>query len=134
MIEQKTAEKPLSLRDAFEKESARRDMERRAREEALRRQQEADLAGAGQLLAAVTADPDFLQGRALVAEQRQYSVLIDHERFRISAYFENGAISVTHSDKRGAPAGATAPRRQETVHSLPDALRLIAQYLVEETA
>ncbi len=129
----KTAETPLSLKDAFEVERERRDTERRAKEEALQKQQEADLAGAGALLAAITADPEFLRARDLTADQRRYSVLLDHERFRISAYFESGAISVTHADKRGAPAGAAAPRRQETVHSLPDALRLVAQYLLEET-
>ena len=40
------AAKPLSLKDAFETEYARREVERRAKEEAERKQQEADLAGA----------------------------------------------------------------------------------------
>jgi hypothetical protein len=133
MTDRKTAARPLSLKDAFETEFARREVERRAKEEALREQQEVDLAGASELLAALGADPEFLQSRGLVADQRRYSVLLDHERFRISAYFENGTISVTHADKRDVPAGASAPRRQETVHSLPDALRLIAQFLVDET-
>jgi hypothetical protein len=128
-----TAETSLSLKDAFETEYARREMERRAKEDAVRKQQEADLAGAGELLAALNADPAFLQSRGLVVDQRRFSVLLDHERFRISAYFENGSISVTHADKRAVPAGASAPRRQEIVHSLPDALRLIAQFLVDET-
>ena len=127
------AEKPLSLKLAFEAEYARREAERRAREEAVRKQQEADLAGADQLLAALSADPEFLSSRSLVADQRRYTVILDHERYRISAYFESGAVAVTHSDKRAAPAGAAAPRRSETVHSVPDALALIAQFLVDET-
>jgi hypothetical protein len=124
-------EKALTLKDAFETEFARREMERRAKEEAMRKQQEADLAGADQLIAALNADPDFLKRHGLVADQRRYTVTLDHERFRISAYFESGAISITHSDKRISSSGA--PRRQETVHELPDALRLIAQFLVDET-
>jgi hypothetical protein len=129
----KTAGKPLSLKDAFETEYARREMERRAKQEAERRQQEADLAGAGELMAALAADRDFLASHGLSVDQRRYTVALDHERFRISAYFENGVVSVTLSDKRMAPAGATAPRRQENVESVPDALRVIAQFLVEET-
>jgi hypothetical protein len=134
MTDDMTAARPLSLKDAFETEYARRETERRAKEEAVRRQQEVDLAAASEILAALQADPEFLQSRGLVAEQRRYSVLLDHDRFRISAYFENGTVSVTQADKRAVPAGASAPRRQETVHSLPDALRLIAQFLVDETA
>ena len=42
----KTTGKALSLKDAFETEHARRELERRAKAEAERRQQEADLEGA----------------------------------------------------------------------------------------
>jgi hypothetical protein len=125
-------EKPLSLKDVFETEFARRDAERRAKEAALRRQQEADLAGAGELLAALTADPGFLESHGLVADHRCYTVSLDHERFRITAYFENGAVAVTHME-RASPDGATSLRGHATVQSLPDALRLIAQFLLEET-
>ena len=129
----KTAAPALSLKDAFETEYARREMERRAKAEAERKQQEADLAGAEQLMVALCADPEFLESRGLAADQRRYTVTLDHERFRISAYFEAGVVAVTLSDKRMAAAGATAPRRHENVESVPDALRVIAQFLVEET-
>jgi hypothetical protein len=129
----KTAEKVLSLKDAFETEYARREMERRAKAEAERRQQEADMAGAEQLLAALCEDSAFLESRRLTADRRRYTVSLDHERFRVSAYFENGVVAVTLSDKRPAAGGGAAPRRQENVDSVPDALRVIAQYLVEET-
>ncbi|MGN6557623.1 MAG: hypothetical protein ACTHLH_06380 [Solirubrobacterales bacterium] len=128
----KTAARPLTLKDAFETEFARREMERRAREEAERRQQEADLAGAEALHAALTADAEFLASRSLTADRRRYTVALDHERFRISAYFEAGSINVTLSDKRAAAAGASVPRRQETVEGVPAALRAIAQFLVDE--
>ena len=129
----RTAAKPLTLKEAFETEFARREMERRARQEAERRQQEADLAGAGALHAALAADPEFLESRGLTADRRRYAVVLDHDRYRITAYFEHGVIAVTLSDKRTVPTGAIAPRRQENVESVPDALRVIAQFLVEET-
>ncbi len=128
-----TAQKTLSLKDAFEREYARREMDRRAKEEAERKQQEADVAGAEQLLAAMLADTDFLKNHNLVADRRRYTVSLDHDRFRISAYFENGVVAVTLSDKRSAPAGASVPRRQENVERVSDALRVVAQFLVEET-
>ena len=128
----KAATQPLTLRDAFETEFARRQMERRAREEAERRQQAEDLAGAETLHAALCADASFLQTHGLTADRRRYSVWVDHDRYRISAYFEAGQIAVTLSDKRAAPH-SSAPRRQETAESVADALRLIAQFLVDET-
>ncbi len=129
----KTSEKPLSLKDAFETEYARREMERRARAEAERKQQEADLAGAEALLAALTRDPGFLESHGLAADRRRYAVVLDHARYQITAYFEHGVVAVTLSDKRMAASGATAPRRQENAESVPDALRVIAHFLVEET-
>jgi hypothetical protein len=128
----RTAAKPLTLKEAFETEFARREMERRARQEAERRQQEADLAGAGALHAALAADPEFLESRGLTADRRRYTVALDHERFRISAYFEAGSVNITVSDKRAAAAGASVPRRQETVEGAQDALRAIALFLVDE--
>lgn len=128
----KVLAKPLSLKDAYETEFARREMQRRARDEAERKQQAADLADAGTLHAAFLADPDFLASRGLTADRRRYTVSLDHDRFRISAYFEGGKVGVTLSDKRAAAAGASAPRRQETAESVSEALRAIAQMLVEE--
>jgi len=128
----RTAAKPLTLKDAYETEFARREMERRAREEAQRRQQEADMAGAEALLAALAADPEFLKTLELTADRRRYTVALDHERFRISAYFEAGTVNLTLSDKRLAASGASVPRRQETVEGAPEALRVIAQFLVDE--
>jgi len=126
------ARKPqvLTLKDAFETEFARREMERRAREDAERQQQEADLAGAQALYEAATADGDFLAGHGLTADVRRYTVSLDHARFRIAAYFEGGKASVTLSDKRGA---AAAPRKQEIVENADDALQIMAQFLADET-
>ncbi|MDB5446988.1 MAG: hypothetical protein JWQ97_2305 [Phenylobacterium sp.] len=127
------ATRPLSLKDAFEREYARRELERRARDEAERLQQERDLEGAEQLHAALADDPGFLEARGLTADRRRYTVSLDHARFRIAAYFDGGKVAVTLSDKRAAPASAASPRRQDTVEGAEDALRLIAQFLVEET-
>jgi hypothetical protein len=123
----------LTLKDAFEVEFARRELERRAREEAERKQQEADLSRATQLLDALQADPGFLAKRELTADRRRYTVSIDHRDFRIAAYFEAGKASVTLSDKRTTTPGAAAPRKQLTVETLEDALAVMAQFLVDET-
>lgn len=122
----------LTLKDAFETEFARREMERRAREEAERRQQEADLANAQALHGAVTANGDFLAGRNLSADVRRYTVSVDHANYRIAAYFEGGKASVTLSDKRGGAPGSGTPRKQETVESVEDALKVMAQFLADE--
>ena len=127
------AKAALTLKDAFEVEYARRAMERRKREEAERKQQEEDLARATQLLEALQSDADFLAEHKLVVDRRRYTVSIDHEEFRIAAYFETGAASVTLSDKRTTTPGATAPRKQLTVDTLEEALAVMAQYLVDET-
>lgn len=127
-------QKSLTLKDAFEVEFARREMERRRREEAERKQQEDDFARAAELMAALEADPDFLSARALTADRRRYTVSIDHADYRIAAYFEAGKASVTLSDKRTpATPGATAPRKQQTVESVEEALAVMAQFLVDET-
>ena len=123
----------LTLKDAFEVEYARRAMERRKREEAERKQQEEDLARATQLLKALQSDPEFLAEHQLVVDRRRYTVSIDHDDFRIAAYFEAGKASVTLSDKRTTNPGAAAPRKQLTVDTLEEALSVMAQYLVDET-
>ena len=124
---------PLSLKAAFETEFARRDAERRAREEADRRQQEQDLASAEALYAALCADSEFLSARGLQADIRRYTVSLDHADYRIAAYFEGGRAQVTASDKRTANPGSTAPRKQEIVDSVETALAIMAQYLADET-
>jgi hypothetical protein len=129
-----TKKAALSLKDAFDLEYARREMERRKREEAERRQQEEDLARATELLQALQADTDFLHTRRLTVDRRRYTVSIDHDDFRIAAYFEAGKASVTLSDKRTpATPGTVAPRKQQTVDSVEDALAVMAQFLVDET-
>ncbi len=123
----------LSLRSAFETEFARRDAERQAREDAERRQQEQDLANAQALHVAIAADAEFLASRGLSVEIRRYTVSLDHDDYRIAAYFEGGRAQVTASDKRTVHPGSAAPRKQETVDSVEDALAIMAQYLADET-
>ena len=123
----------LTLKDAFDTEFARRELERLAREEAVRKQQEQDLSDAQELHAAVSADGDFLKTRGLAADLRRYTVSLDHKLYRIAAYFEAGKASVTLSDKRTASPGSTAPRKQETVEGVEDALKVMAQFLADET-
>ena len=125
--------KTLTLKDAFETEYARRELERRAREEAEKKQQEQDLADAKALHAAVSADGDFLAKRALAADLRRYTVSLDHKLYRIAAYFEGGRATVTLSDKRTTNPGSAAPRKQETVEGVADALKVMAQFLADET-
>lgn len=124
--------KALTLKDAFETEFARREMERRAKAEAERKQQEADLENAQALYAAVTADGEFLTLRGLTADVRRYTVSLDNEDYRIAAYFEAGQANVTLSDKRTANPGAAAPRKQQIVESVEDALQVMAQFLADE--
>jgi hypothetical protein len=123
----------LSLKDAFEVEFARRELERRAREDAERKQQEADLAAAERLLAILKADEAFLAKHALTVDRRRYTVSLDHHDYRIQAYFEAGQANVTAADKRTTVPGSVAPRKQLKVDSIEEALRTMAQYLVDET-
>jgi phage-related protein len=123
----------LTLKDAFETEFARREMERRAREEAERKQQEGDLASAVALHAALTADGAFLAKRGLSADIRRYTVTLDHADYRIAAYFEAGKANVTTADKRTANPGSTALRKRETAETVEDALKVMAQFLADET-
>lgn len=125
--------KVLTLRDAFETEFARREMERRARDEAERKQQEQDLANAEALHAAVSSDGDFLADRGLIADLRRYTVSLDHKNYRVATYFEAGKANVTLSDKRTSSPGSAAPRKQETVETVEDALKVMAQFLADET-
>jgi hypothetical protein len=129
----KTKKPALTLKDAFETEFARREMERRARDEAERKQQEADLASAQTLHGAISADAEFLAKRSLSADIRRYTVSLDHLDYRIAAYFEGGKASVTLSDKRTTHPGSAAPRKQETVECVEDALKVMAQFLADET-
>jgi hypothetical protein len=125
--------KALTLRDAFETEFARREMERRARDEAERKQQEQDLANAEALHAAVSSDGGFLADRGLTADLRRYTVSLDHKNYRVATYFEAGKANVTLSDKRTSSPGSAAPRKQETVETVEDALKVMAQFLADET-
>ena len=123
--------RPFTLKDAFETAYARREMERRQRDEAQRKQQEADLAGAERLFDALRADPAFLGEHGLSADRRRYTVSLDHQNYRISAYFEGGQANITLSDKR--MAGQSVPRKQETAETPEAALTVVAQFLVDET-
>jgi hypothetical protein len=125
--------KNLTLKDAFDVEFTRRETERREREAAERRQQEQDLANAEALFAAVTANPEFLVKRELIADRRRYTVSLDHRNFRIAAYFEAGVASITLSDKRTATTGTAAPRKQEKAESVEAALNAMAAFLADET-
>jgi hypothetical protein len=125
--------KGLSLKDAFETEFARREQERRERDEAERKQQEQDLADAEALYGAVTADPEFLVKRELIADRRRYTVSLDHRNYRVAAYFEAGRASVTLSDKRSATTSTAAPRKQESVEGVEAALQTMAAFLADET-
>jgi hypothetical protein len=133
MTEDKTKTATLSLKAAFEDEQVRREAARRARDDAERRQQEEDLARAEELENALRSDAAFLADHALTLDRRRYTVSLDHADFRIAAYFEAGRASVTSADKRTAHPGATAPRKQESVDTVPDALRVMAQFLADET-
>jgi hypothetical protein len=133
MSVRRSKSKTLTLKDAFETEFARREMERRERDDAERKQQEQDLADAEALYGAVTADADFLAKRELIADRRRYTVSLDHKNFRVAAYFEAGKASVTLSDKRSATTSTAAPRKQESVEGVEAALTTMAAFLADET-
>lgn len=123
----------MSLRRAFESEHARRDAARHAREEAERRQQEEDLARAEQLYNALAEDEGFLKEKGLVLSLRRYTVALNHEDFLIDAYFEAGTANVRAADKRTATTATAAPRKQQTVTTVEEALEVMAAYLADET-
>lgn len=122
----------MNLKSAFEAEHARRDAERRAREEADLQRQAEDLARAEALEQALSEDGAFLHERGIELSRRRYTVQLDHSDYRIAAYFEDGRVSVTASDKRTATSSA-APRKQQFVETVEDALLAMAQYLADET-
>jgi hypothetical protein len=123
----------MSFRRAFEAEQTRRDAERRQREEAERLQQEEDLARAEQLHDALAEDQAFLRENGLTLDRRRYTVSLHHEDYLIDAYFEAGRISVRSADKRTATTQTAAPRKQQTVSTIEEALDVMAQYLADET-
>ena len=51
----------------------------------------------------------------------------------MATYFEAGKANVTLSDKRMSSPGSAAPRKQETVETVEDALKVMAQFLADET-
>jgi len=129
-----TAEtRSMSLRRAFEAEHARRDAARHAREEAERKQQEEDLARAEQLYNALADDDGFLKEKGLNLALRRYTVSLNHDDYLIDAYFEAGTASVRAADKRTATTATAAPRKQQTVNTVEEALDVMAQYLADET-
>jgi hypothetical protein len=123
----------MSFRRAFEAEQTRRDAERRQREEAERLQQEEDLTRAEQLHDALAEDAAFLRENGLTLDRRRYTVSLHHEHYLIDAYFEAGGISVRSADKRTATTQTAAPRKQQTVSTIEEALDVMAQYLADET-
>ena len=123
----------LTFRRAFEAEHARRDAERHAREEAERRQQEEDLARAEQLHEALAQDAAFLKEKGLTLDRRRYTVSLHHDDFLIDAYFEAGNVSVRAADKRTATTPTAAPRKQENVSTVDEALEVMARFLADET-
>ena len=122
----------LSLQAAYEAEQARRAAERQAKIEAEQVQQEKDLARAEELEGLLRADADFLGHRGLTLDRRRYTVSLDHERFRIAAYFEAGKAVVTSADKRSIVPGA-APRKQQDAETLAETLGVMAAFLADET-
>ncbi|MBA4792545.1 hypothetical protein [Phenylobacterium sp.] len=132
MSRDQTRTQMMNLKAAFEAEHARRDAERRAREEAELQRQAEDLARAEALEAALAEDPAFLASKGLELSRRRYTVSLDHADYRIAAYFEDGQCSVTAADKRTATSSA-APRKQQFVESVEDALLVMAQFLADET-
>lgn len=128
-----TVTERLSLRQAFDLEMHRREAERLAREETERAQQEADHAAASALYAALAEDPDFLGERGLKLDRTRYAVILDHEAFRLRAYFEAGEASITSADKRTATTPTAAPRKQAVASSVAGALDVLAQFLADES-
>jgi len=132
MSRDQTRMQVMNLKAAFEAEHARRDADRRAREEAELQRQAEDLARAEALEAALAADAGFLSSKGLELSRRRYTVSLDHSDYRIAAYFEDGRVSVTSADKRTATSSA-APRKQQFAESVEDALLVMAQFLADET-
>jgi len=130
-----TRNRLMSLRQAFEAEHARRAAERKAREEAEQAQQEADCATAEALRDRLAADQAFLdeKGLKLTMSATHLTVLLEHPDYEIRAYVEADSITVRTSDRRSASTSTAAPRKQQTVESVDDAVMVIAQFLADET-
>lgn len=130
-----TRNRLMSLRQAFEAEHARRAAERKAREEAEQAQQEADCATAEALRDRLAADQAFLdeKGLKLTMSATHLTVLLEHPDYEIRAYVEADSITVRTSDRRSASTSTAAPRKQQTVESVDDAVLVIAQFLADET-
>jgi hypothetical protein len=116
----------MSLRHAFEAEHLRREQDRIAREAEERARQEADHARAQTLHDLIAADPVFLAEKGLHLELTRYTVVLDHDHYRLRAYFEDGQVNVTSADKRTATTATAAPRKQEIVDSVDAALAVLA--------
>jgi hypothetical protein len=123
----------VSLRQAFFDELGRREIARRAREDAERAQQESDNNRAMALYQALAREEDFLREKGLILDHTRYAVTLDHENFRLRAYFEDDKASVTSADKRNTASLSAAPRKQETVDTVEAAVELMAQYLADES-
>ena len=122
----------VSLRQAFFDELSRREIARQAREDAERAQQEADNHRAMGLFDILAKEADFLREKGLILDHTRYAVTLDHENFRLRAYFEDDKASVTSADKRNTAPSSAAPRKQETVDSVEAAVEVLAQYLADE--
>jgi hypothetical protein len=127
-----TVTEKLSLRQAFDLEIHRREAARLAREAEERAQQEADHGAASALYDILASDPDFLRERALRLDRTRYAVTLDHDAFRLRAYFEAGEASVSSADKRTATTPTAAPRKQAVATSVSGALDILAQFLADE--
>ena len=132
-MSQQKQDQAVSLRQSFFDELGRREIARRAREEAERAQQESDNAGAMALYNILVGEGDFLREKGLVLDHTRYAVTLDHENFRLRAYFEDDKASVTSADKRNTANMSAAPRKQDTVDSVEAAVLLLAQYLADES-
>lgn len=130
-----TRNRLMSLRQAFEAEHVRRAAERKAREEAEQAQQDADRAIAEALRDRLAADQAFLdeKGLKLSMSTLRLTVLLEHADYEIRAYVEAGSVTVRSSDRRSATTSTAAPRKQQSVESVDDAVMVIAQFLADET-
>lgn len=132
-MSQDKKDQTVSLRQAFFDELGRREIARRAREEAERAQQEADNGRAMELYDILAKEEAFLREKGLVLDHTRYAVTLDHENFRLRAYFEDNKASVTSADKRNTAHMSAAPRKQDTADTVDAAVLLLAQYLADES-
>jgi len=88
--------------------------------------------GVSALYDILASDPDFLRERGLRLDRTRYAVTLDHDAFRLRAYFEAGEASVSSADKRTATTPTAAPRKQAVATSVSGALDILAQFLADE--